>query len=427
MAVTPSTLTEFTDLAKDWQSNVYVQLVNPECALKAQFASLDKIPYGGKSWVFGVKTMIGGGSANAGANKTLPAATQGQYDQGTATVVRTYTRLAVDNLAVEVSKKEPGAYRSIMAELMSDRMQAHDLEVNRQMFGGGSGLFGITTGSTGASVTQTPGTGVNGAIGDYGVTNGGNGLRHVYIGDVIEYYDSTLVTKVAGGPWTITAIDYSAGTITHGSVDTADGDVAFRATADTNNNLAGEASGLLVSVKSTGTFEGIPATFQGWKSIELTNGGTPRPISDSLVMQMINTIRSRSRLSPNLIVTRDGVVQKYSELFLPLRRLEGQDVQLKGGYKPIAAVIHASGSIPVLGDNDCPNGRMFFLNTGAFRMADIVGTDWADADGISFIRITDKDGVEGYIRKYWNLVTLQRNANGVIADIEDIAAIDKIA
>lgn len=419
-------MTELADLGKDYFTNVYMQLVNPETPLKAQFARLEDAQFTGKKWIFGVKTQIGGGSANAGANKTLPAANAGQYDQGEATLVRTYTRMALDGLALEVTKNQKGSFRPALAEVMSDRLQAHDLEVNRQLFCAGNGvLFAITTGSSGASVTQTPGTGVAGAVGDYGVTNGGNGTRHVYVGDVIEYYDSTITNKVAGGPWTVTA--NSGTTITHGAVDTSDGDVAVRATADTDNKVAGEAQGLLASVASSGTFEAIPATYQGWKSVVLSNSGTLRDISDSLVMQMIETIRSRSRLVPNLIVTRPGIVLKYSEIFLPLRRIEGQDVQLQGGYKPIAAVIHAGGAIPVIGDNDCPNSRMFFLNTAAFRMADMVGTDWADIDGATFDRVGDKDSIEGYIRKYWNLITVQRNANGLISDLNDIAAVDKIA
>jgi hypothetical protein len=144
-------------------------------------------------------------------------------------------------------------------------------------------------------------------------------------------------------------------------------------------------------------------------------------------MQMIESIRSRSRQVPNLIVTTPGIVLKYSELFLPLRRLDGQDVQLKGGYKPIAAVIHAGGAIPVLGDIDCPGSRMFFLNTSAFRMADVVGTEWADMDGATFDRVVDKDAIEGYIRKYWQLITIQRNANGVIEDLNDVTSLNRHA
>src|SRR2546429_9870661 len=98
MAVTPTTLTELTDLAKDYFTNVYVQLVNPETPLKAQFAKLENAQFTGKKWIFGVKTQIGGGSANAGSNKTLPAAAARLYDPGDAHVVRTYTRMALDGL-----------------------------------------------------------------------------------------------------------------------------------------------------------------------------------------------------------------------------------------------------------------------------------------------------------------------------------------
>ena len=50
-----------------------------------------------------------------------------------------------------------------------------------------------------------------------------------------------------------------------------------------------------------------------------------------------------------------------------------------------------------------------------------------DVDGTTFDRVTDKDAIEGYIRKYWNLITIQRNANGVIEDLNDITSIGRHA
>jgi hypothetical protein len=70
---------------------------------------------------------------------------------------------------------------------------------------------------------------------------------------------------------------------------------------------------------------------------------------------------------------------------------------------------------------------MWFLNTEAFRMADLVGTEFADLDGGQFIRVTDKDAIEGYVRKYWQLITVQRNANGVIEDLNTIDTINRSA
>ena len=410
MAVTPSTLTELTDLAKDYFTNVWANQTNPETALKAQFANLQGANFTGKKWIFGIKAFVGGGSANAAANTTLPPADEGQYDQGEATVVRTYTRMALDGLAIEVTKRQQGSFRPALAETMSDRLQAHDMEVNRQMFCAGDGkLADVATDSGTDQVLEL----------DYSVANGGAGARHVYVGDLLAFYDSggsTLRNRK-----TCTAVDYGTNTITLDAdpVTTA-GDFVTRSTSDTDNLTAGENNGLLASVEASNTFATIPIT-ANWKSVVLANSATLRDISDSLVMQMIETIRQRSRQTPNLIVTSPGIVLKYSELFLPLRRLDGQDVQLKGGYKPIAAVIHAGGAIPVLGDVDCPASRMFFLNTSAFRMADVVGTEWADMDGATFDRVVDKDAIEGYIRKYWAMITIQRNANGVIEDLNDLA------
>ena len=409
MAVTPSTLTELTDLAKDYFTNVWANQTNPETALKSQFARLENAFFTGKKWIFGIKSFIGGASANAGANKTLPPADEGQYDQGEMNVVRTYTRMALDGLAIEVTKRQQGSYRPALAETMADRLQAHDLEVNRQLFCAADGRLADVLTDSGTDQVLTL---------DYSVANGGAGARHIYTGDKVAFRAAsgdTLRTRK-----TVTAVDYSTNTITLDSdPGTTAGDYVTRSTDDTDNYTAGEANGLLAAIEASNTFETIPIT-SNWKAAVLANGGTKRDVSDSLVMQMIETIRSRSRQVPNLVVTTPGVVLKYSELFLPLRRLDGQDVQLKGGYKPIAAIIHAGGAIPVIGDVDCPGSRMFFLNTSAFRMADVVGTEWADMDGATFDRVTDKDAIEGYIRKYWNLATVQRNANGVIEDLNDL-------
>jgi hypothetical protein len=103
----------------------------------------------------------------------------------------------------------------------------------------------------------------------------------------------------------------------------------------------------------------------------------------------------------------------------------GQDIELKGGYKPTSGIQHAGGVIPILEDLDAPESRIFLLNTESFRMADLIGSEWFDGDGASFTRITDKDGIEGYIRKYWQLITVMRNANAVIEDLNDYSAISR--
>ena len=417
MAVTPTVLADLNDLAKDYFSNVYIKAENTEVPLKAQFATLQNALFTGRKWIFGVKMDNGGGDANVGANFSLPAAAHGVYDQGEASLVRTYTRMALDNLAIEVTKQQQGSYRPALAETMEDRLTAHDFSVNRQLYCTGDGTV-TTIAATATSATQSAGT-------DYGVTNGGLGVRHLNVGDTVVIYSSDFATN--RGRFTVLSKDKVADTFTlSASVAATAGDRVVKATSDTDNHIAGEALGLLASVAgaSATPFEAIPSAGR-WVSQVDANGGTLRDLDDPTVMAAIAEIRASSRKVPNLAVARSGVVLKYSETFLSIRRIMGQDIQLKGGFKPISGIQYAGGVIPVLEDLDCPNSRLFLLNTDAFRMADLVGTGWFDGDGAQFLRITDKDGIEGFIRKYWQLVTVQRNANGVIADLNDISSIER--
>jgi hypothetical protein len=331
--------------------------------------------------------------------------------------------MALDGLAIEVTKKQQGSYRPAVAEVMADRLTALDLEVNRQLFSGGDGHCCMIQDGGQASATQNIDR-------DYGVANGGPGGKHIYAGDQLALYTTA---NALIGRKTVVSVDQSASpnTVTLDSTITSTANTNYyaKSTADSDNSsasgMAGEAKGLLASVNTDAAFELI--THNRWKAYVDSNGGVLRDISDSLVMKALATIREKSRKVPNLVVTSPGVQLKYSEIFLPIRRLDGQDVQLKGGYKPITQIVHGGGSIPVIADSDCPESRMFFLNTDAFRMADLVGTEFADLDGGQFIRVTDKDGIEGYVRKYWNIITVQRNANGVIADLNTIDTINRTA
>lgn len=413
-AATPTLLSEVNDIAKDYYSDVYVNTTNPDTPLKNSIGKIQRFSYTGRKFIFGVKTAIGGGASNAAVNKSLPDAAEGTYDQGEETTVRTYTRMAADLHLLEVTKKQQGSYRPMLAELMEDRLQAHDLECNRQMFSGGDGKLALVGGTPGASATQT-------LASDYGVTNGGNGVNHVTPGDTLAFFlaNGTLIGRKA-----VTGVDRDAGTVTLDSSITTTLTTNFvsKSTSDSSNYEAGEAKGLLACFANA-ALHGIP--YASVKPTVESNSGTLREINDSLVMKTLATVRAKSRKTPNLAITQDGVVLKYSELFLPLRRIDGQDEQIMAGYKPISSIQFAGGSIPVMTDLDCPRNRMFLLNTTAVGLLDLLGTEWASADGAQFDRVVGQDAIEGYIRKYWNMAFTQRNAHAVIEDIEDIATINR--
>lgn len=419
MAVTATTLAELNDLAKDFYTDVYLEVYNPQTPMKNAMGKLSNAQFTGRKWIFGIKTSNGGGASNAGARKQLPGAAEGTFDQGEVTVVRTYTRMGLDGLAIEVTKRQGGSFKPALSEVMGDRMTAHDLEINRQMFCGGDGKLALCATAGASSADQVLNS-------DYGVTNGGNGTRHVYVGDMLA------VRRVSGntlvGRRTVTAVDPDTATVTFDStIDTTSGACyVAKSTSDDDNYSAGEANGLLASVTDSGsTFEAVPTSGR-WRALKSSNSGTLRQLTDTLVMTMFARVRSESRKTPNMAITRPGVVLRYTELFLPLRRIDGQDEQIIGGYKPITAIQFSGGTIPVMEELDCPDHRLFLLNTESMKMATVVGTEWASLDGAQFRRIDGQDGIEGYIRAYWNMATVQRNANAVLEDLEDLPEIDRI-
>lgn len=408
---------DVTTLLKELWTDFYSDATNWGTPLKAQYGKMTNANFAGSKWIFATKTAWGGGSANAGPGSSLPGSANGVVANGNMEVVSTYTRLGVSGLRMAVSKSNRGAFKQELAFAMDDRAKMHDLEVNRQLFCNADGvLCTIPTGT--ASATQTPGTGQGGAAGDYGVVNSGSGMKHINVGDELAIYQSNGTTFI--GRDVVTAVTSTTFTLAN-TITSTNGAIVSRATSDTDNITAGEANGLLAACIDSGQFEGIdPATYgQAWKAIVQSNSGTLRDITNQLVLHTLTQIRTRSRQTPNLAVTSPGIPLKYSEQFLPLQRIDGQDVPLKGGYKPLTVILTAGAPIPVIDDPDAPNSRLFFVTTSTVQMADVLGTDWLDDDGQMLVRIVGQDGVEATMRKYWNVAYLQRNALGVIEDIND--------
>ena len=419
-SATPTPFADITELFKQLYT-ILSSGVNPRAALKSQFSKLTNAGFTGKKWIFAVKVRIGGGAANVGGGYSLPQATIGAWANGEVAPVQTYTRFGLTGMEIAQSKSNRGAFKAALAAAMEDRMQAHDKEVNRQLFCAGNGV--LTTIPTGAaSATQTPGTGTGGNVGDYGVVNGGNGTTHVNVGDTLAFYQSDGTSYIG----TKTVVSKTSTTFTVDSTITStNGAIVTRATADTDNITAGEAQGLLAACQATGALETIdPATVgSAWAATVLSNSGTLRDISNPLVMQALATIEAQSLAVPDLFVTSPGIVLKWSEVLLPLQRIDGLDAPLKGGYKPVAAFLNGGAPIPVISDIDCPKSRLFLLTTSTIQMADLLGTEWMDDDGSMLFRIVGVDGVEAVLRKYWQPIYTQRNALGVVEDINDIDTI----
>ena len=421
MPVTPTAISDLNDLAKDYYSNYLGPQMAKGTALKAQFDQLEnwEMVGGRNNVIFSMKLETGGGVANAGTNKTLPGNADGVYDQATISLKRTYARMAIDMFAAEVSKRKQGSYKPFLEEKFDDRMTALNKDCNRQLFSAGDGKLAITGTGT-ASATQTLSLA-------YGITNGGNPGKFVYKGDQLAFYDNVgvLIGRRTVSSKTATKGSATASVVLSSSITSVSSGWVAKATDDDDNTQAGEVAGLLAGMAQSSSFQGVPigSTYQ---ATVLSNSGTLRDITDGLVGSLFTTIQTDTDELPNLVVTRPGIVHKYSEIFLPIRRIQGQETQLKGGFKPMGVIQHASGEAPILADSDCPGGRLFAINTAYIKKLDLIGTEWASFDGAEVARVDSKDAAEGYLRKYWNMAWLRLNVHGLIEDINDVSTADRL-
>jgi hypothetical protein len=85
--------------------------------------------------------------------------------------------------------------------------------------------------------------------------------------------------------------------------------------------------------------------------------------------------------------------------------------------------------MPLVFDDDCPKGNMYFLDMDSLMWiylpnGDAPGYwDWVDDDGAVLSRATDRtDAFEGYLAADHDLGTPQRNGLGLINNLQDDAA-----
>lgn len=124
--------------------------------------------------------------------------------------------------------------------------------------------------------------------------------------------------------------------------------------------------GLVTAINNTGIYATINrATRSEWASSVLGNGGTPRPLTISLLGQLEQLIFTACGESPTAIRCSPGVWRKYEGLFEEVRRLATDG----GGpleYRAGASRLFWRG-VPILRDKDFPSGTLVMENRNYMR------------------------------------------------------------
>jgi hypothetical protein len=198
--------------------------------------------------------------------------------------------------------------------------------------------------------------------------------------------------------------------------DGADGTTVATNIVVRTGNWNREPQGLSSIVAATGTLFNVDPTTQPlWKAVVNANGGTPRPLSEGLMIKMTDDVRVNGGKT-SLILTSLGVRRAYFNLLSQQRRYTNTK-EFAGGLTGLA--FNNGREIPVVEDPDAPPGTMWFLDEDKFKIYRDKDWSWLQKDGSIWKWVHDYDAYEAVLKQYWELGISQRNAQGVLNDITE--------
>jgi hypothetical protein len=271
------------------------------------------------------------------------------------------------------------------------------VDLNRQMYGNGTGAIGATS-TVGAATVAT-------------ITSG---IDNFQVGMVVDVYTSANFASEGAVKQTVTVTAVGASTVTvSASVTFAAGDVFVR-----TGNINREITGLGAIVSDVGLLYNInPSTVPVWAASVSSNAGTPRTLGESMMITMADTIVKKAGESPDVAFTSLGVRRAYFNLLEQQREFSNTST-FTGGFGGLKFMTD-DGEIPIISDKDCPPGTMYFLNTGNLKIYQQGDWSFLDRMGSKWQQVPNTDAFSATMYRYMELATDQRNAHGKIVDITE--------
>lgn len=368
-------------------------------------ASAEGIDFVGNEFRIPLRSSRNQGTGARAENAALPAAGAQGYQYITEPLKYYYGVFNVTGQLLKASRSDQGAFkRALSAEMegVTDDLKRH---FNIHAHGAGNGVLATITSGT-SSATQPVDTTI-----------------HFQGGEIVDIYDSTLTTYRGSSAFTVDSFSRSGLTLTlDASVSTTTNDVIIRASSDStsstpNNDKGAVINGLENIVKASGALHGLNPATAGqtfWKSYQKAAGGAV--VGDSLLRDVVDNIGFESGSDEELVMlTTRGVRTRYvNQLVSQKRFTNDRSTTLKGGFSAITF-----DDMPILVDDSCKIGYVWFLNTSALFWSQMSDWEWLDEDGEVLKQVAGYDKYVGYLFKYVNLGTTARNRHGFISGADD--------
>lgn len=359
---------------------------------------------GGKYVTFPVHTRRNSGIGSRLEMEPLPVPGQQGYAAARIGLKYGYGGVQLTGQTIALSDSDAQAFAKAINEEMDGLKTDIQKDMNRQIYRDGSGAIGVvsTAGTTVNTVTVAD-------------------ARSFQLNEQVDIV--TLPSTVAVSNRTVTAINTATGVVTlsGAAFSSSVGQIVVRngsgPAASGNREMTGfdaiiAASGLLYNID--------PSTEPEWTANVMSNGGTPRALTEGLMIQMADQIGTRGSQA-SVIFTSKGVRRAYFNLLSQTRQtVNSQD--FKGGFTGLAFTTD-DGDIPLVSDVDAPLGKLYYVAEDHITYYHDKDWHWADMDGSIWKQVRDSNGDYDawYARmvEYHELGTDRRNAHGILADITE--------
>jgi hypothetical protein len=325
----------------------------------------------------------------------LPSAGQQGYASVRVGLKYGYGRVRLTGQLIELADSNYQAFASAMQLEMDGLKTDIGKDTNRVFYGDGLGTLATVTAATTATNTATVGN-----------------VRFLEVGIQIDIQTgATATVRVANRQ--VTAVNSATKTITFdgAAASLVIGDIIVR-----TGNFGREPNGLASLVTDTGTLFNVdPNVEPVWKAVVRSNTGTPRALSEGLMIEATDAVRVNGGKT-SLILCGLGVRRAYFNLLSQQRRYPST-TNFEGGFTGLA--FNNGREIPVIEDPDAPDSTMFGLDEDSLKIYRNEAWSWMNRDGGIWKWVHDFDAYEAIMNQYWEIGLNRRNANFVIKDLTE--------
>lgn len=341
----------------------------------------------------------------------LPTSGQADFTQHYATCKYHYATMTITGQAIHIAKKGPGALLSALDDAVSDIVKSYTIDLNRVFWGHGSGKLAQISVAIDLDVDQTV------TVDSMGGTRWINpGMRLVAYSGATFQCDLT-VDEDGKTTTTFEAVESS-------TEAAADDSYLYRGEDTTNNSKDKEMMGLEGIIDDgtyVATFQGLArASYDPMNAYVLSNSGTGRALTESLLMQAISASYERANGNIDLIIMHPKIIRAHQESLISADRVfmvapDGTP-SYQGGYQLDNFYF---GNRRVEQDRDAPWDRVYMAqkDTIKFYYAGNGPVGWINDDKMILRAVAGYDKITGHLRTYGELGCDDPKKNVLIEDI----------